>query len=251
MRISDELDFYSDFIVDTPLCKVFREYEIEPKMAKYLPQLHNFEIVCVCDDSGSMNTTVDGTDRTRWDELCSIIKIIVRIGVIFDSNGVDIYFLNRSPILGVKDPTVIGQAFQIPPSGFTPLVPILNEIFQSQLPRCGSDKKLLVFVATDGQPTDKDNKTNVPELEHLMLEKRQPDTTYVSFIVCTDDAASVKYLRKWDKTMQHVDVTDDFRTERDIIRRCKKQKDYPFSFGDYVVKALVGAIVPEIDRLDE
>jgi hypothetical protein len=251
MRISDEFDFYSDFIVDTPLCEVCHEYEIQPKMAKYLPQLHNFKIVCVCDDSGSMNTPVNNTGLTRWDKLCSFIKIIVRIGVIFDLDGVDIHFLNRNPILGVKDPTVIAQAFQIPPSGFTPLVPILNEIFQSQLARCGSDKKLLVFVATDEQPTDKDHKTNVPELERLMLKKRQPDTTYVSFIVCTDDAVSVKYLRKWDKTMQNVDVTDDFRTERGIIRRRKKQKNYPFSFGDYIVKALVGAIVPEIGRLNK
>jgi hypothetical protein len=220
-------------------------------MAKYLPELSQYELVCVCDDSGSMNTPVDSAGLTRWNELCSMMKIIVKIGTIFDSNGVDIYFLNRAPILRVKDPTFVDQIFQIPPKGYTPLVPILKKIFESPLARRGSDKKLLVFVATDGEPTDKDDNCNVPELEHLMRKIRQIDTTYVSFLVCTDDAATVDYLNNWDKTMKHVDVTDDFRTEREKIRRCQKQNNYPFSFGDYIVKALVGAIVPEIDLLNE
>jgi hypothetical protein len=74
---------------------------------------------------------------------------------------------------------------------------------------------------------------------------------YVSFIACTDDPAVVDYLSYWDKTMKHVDVTDDFRTERDKIRRCQKNDSYPFSFGDYIVKTLVGSFVHEIDILNE
>jgi hypothetical protein len=83
-----------------------------------------------------------------------------------------------------------------------------------------------------------------------MREKRRMETTYVSFLLCTDDQACVASFNEWDRTMLNVDVTDDFDTEREKIRRCRG-RDYPFSRGDYVVKALVGAIDPEIDALDE
>ncbi len=219
-------------------------------MAKRLQKLRDFEIVIVCDDSGSMNTECNGTQRTRWDELRSIVKIVLEIGVIFDSNGVDIYFLNREPCLKVKDPKIVDQAFATPPSGYAPLVPVLDVIFQSPLARRGRDKKLLVFIATDGEPTDEDGNPNVDELERLMREKRQVDTTFISFLLCTDDPVSVEYLNEWDRTMPNVDVTDDFRTEREKIRRYRGQNFF-FSCGDYVVKALVGAIDREIDALNE
>jgi len=219
-------------------------------MAEHLRKLRDFEIVIVCDDSGSMMTQVDGTQRTRWDELCSIVKLIIEIGVIFDSNGVDIYFLNRDSFHNVKDPKVVEQIFKMPPSGYTPLVPVLNRIFESSLSLRGRDKKLLVFVATDGVPTNDNGDPNLDELEHTMREKRRMETTYVSFLLCTDDQACVASFNEWDRTMLNVDVTDDFDTERKKIRRYRGH-DYQFSRGDYVVKALVGAIDPEIDALDE
>ena len=87
-----------------------------------------------------MLTPVDGTQRTRWDELCDIVKIVLKISVMFDSNGVDIYFLNRGSFRNVKDPHAVDQFFQTPPSGFTPLVPVLNDIFTSKLADPGRDK---------------------------------------------------------------------------------------------------------------
>lgn len=122
------------------------------QMAERLRKLRDFEIVIVCDDSGSMRTPVDGTQRTRWDELCSIVKIVLRVGVIFDSNGVDIYFLNRESYCNVQKPNTVDEAFEAPPSGFTPLVRILKDIFTSKLADRGRDKNLLVFIATDGLP---------------------------------------------------------------------------------------------------
>jgi hypothetical protein len=229
---------------------IARKYEIKKTMADRLLILQDFEIVIVCDDSGSMKTPVDGTQRTRWNELCSIVKIIIEIGVVLDSNGVDMYFLNRGSFCNVKDPRVVEQAFGPRPTGYTPLVPVLKTIFESSLADRGRDKKLLVFVATDGIPTDEDGNGNVPELEYLMREKRQVETTYVSFLICTDDPTCVNYLNEWDRTMANVDVTDDFNTERNKIWQCQGH-DYPFTLGDYVVKALVGAVDPEINAINE
>ena len=220
-------------------------------MAERLRKLRDYEIVIVCDDSGSMKTPVDNTPRTRWDELCSIVKMVIRIGVIFDSNGVDIHFLNRESYVNVTNPETVDKAFEKPPRGFTPLVPVLNRIFESRLADQGRDKKLLVFVATDGAPTDGNGNEVIDELERCMKETRRADTTHVSFLLCTDEPACVRYMAKWDREMKNVDVTDDFNTERNTIRKNPKNKDLAFSHGDYIVKALVGAIDPEMDDLNE
>ena len=115
----------------------------------------------------------------------------------------------------------------------------------------GRDKKLLVFVATDGVPTDEYGDEVIDELKHCMEKKRRADTTHVSFLLCTDELGCVEYMAEWDKQMTNVDVTDDFNTERNTIRQHQGNPKFPFSHGDYIVKALVGAIDPEMDNLNE
>jgi len=197
-----------------------------------------------------MNTPVDGTTGTRWDELRSIVQIIIEIAAIFDTNGVDVHFLNRPPMNNVTDGRQVVESFIQRPSGLTPLTSALRRIFQSAASKPGSDKRLLVFVATDGAPTDANGNVDVQSLENLMRNERQANTTYVTFLACTDDDSSVSYLSQWDRTMMNVDVVDDYKTERDEIRR-NKGLNYPFSFGDYVAKALLGAVDPQMDLLDE
>jgi len=197
-----------------------------------------------------MNTPVDGTNGTRWDELRSIVQIVMEIGTVFDTNGVDVHFLNRPPMRNVTDARQVVESFIQRPGGLTPLTAALRQIFQSAASRPNSDKRLLVFVATDGAPTDPNGNVDVRSLENLMQNERRAQTTYVTFLACTDDEASVAYLSQWDRTMQNVDVVDDYKTEREEIRRVKGY-NFPFSFGDYVVKALLGAVDPQIDSLDE
>jgi hypothetical protein len=60
----------------------------------------------------------------------------------------------------------------------------------------------------------------------------------------------VSYLNDWDRLICNLDVIDDFRSEREEIKR-EKGSQARFSFGDYVVKSLIGSIDPTIDRLDE
>ena len=219
-------------------------------MARHLLVLRNFEIAIVCDDSGSMNTIIDQTNRkTRWDRLREIVKIILEVAVIFDEHGVDIFFLNRPAVRGVKRLNQIEDLFTEPPRGYTPLVPVLNDVFQLRAAHPGYDKKLLVFMATDGAPTDGDGNENIDELEDLMRNKRNLQTTFVKVLLCTDDRVSVAYLDGWDRTMEYFDITRDFEEERALILLNGIVPE--FTFGDYVVKALVGAIIAEIDCLDE
>ncbi|CAF1100772.1 unnamed protein product [Didymodactylos carnosus] len=237
-------------LVDLRLRELAYKYEIPEETVELLRPLSNFEIVLLCDDSGSMKTPVDGTGKTRWDELRSVVKIVLEIGCIFDSNGLDLFFLNRESFRNIRDLGQVDQAFIAPPAGYTPLVPVLRKILQLPVTRPNDSKKLLIFIATDGEPTDERGKPNVDELQHVMNDERYSDTTHVMFLVCTDDAASVNYLRQWDQTMKNVDVTDDFRTERELIRR-KNGANHPFSLSDYIAKALVGAVNRQIDVLDD
>ncbi|CAF1518433.1 unnamed protein product, partial [Rotaria sordida] len=229
---------------------IAEKYEINDALLQRLNILQQFDIVVLCDDSSSMKTPVDGTTGTRWDELRAIVQIIIDIGTIFDSNGVDVHFLNRPPMLNVTDPRQVIESFSQRPQGLTPLTPALRRIFQSGASRHSSNKRLLVFVATDGAPTDNYGNVDIQSLENLMRHERQSNTMYVTFLACTDDEASVDYLSKWDRSMINVDVVDDYKSEREEVRRIKGF-NYPFSFGDYVVKALIGAVDPQMDALDE
>ncbi|CAF5108005.1 unnamed protein product, partial [Rotaria sp. Silwood1] len=232
------------------LRSIATQHEISDASLQRLNILQQFEIVVLCDDSTSMNTPVNGTTGTRWDELRAIVQIIIDIGTIFDSNGVDVHFLNRPPMLNVTDPRQVVESFNKRPNGYTPLTSALRGIFQSAASKLRGNKRLLVFVATDGEPTDNHGYVDIQSLENLMQHERQSNTMYVTFLACTDDPASVRYLNQWDRTMINVDVVDDYKSEREEVRRTKGF-NYPFSFGDYVVKALMGAVDPGMDSLDE
>ncbi|CAF4267956.1 unnamed protein product, partial [Adineta steineri] len=53
------------------------EFNIQKSLGERLCLLEDYKIIIVCDDSGSMNTTIDGSQDTRWDELCSIVKLLI------------------------------------------------------------------------------------------------------------------------------------------------------------------------------
>ena len=236
--------------VEIRLTPIARRYEISRYMLSRLAQLRQYEIVIVCDDSGSMNTPLSYTQQTRWNRLCDIIKIVLEIAIIFDSNGVDIYFLNHPPIHNVKQLSTIEHIFSREPCGYTPLVPILRHIFQLPPSRCGHDKQLLVLVATDGAPTDANDMENISELESVLRNDRKIETTFVNFLICTDDPECIRHLRRWDQSMDNVDVIDEFSAERARIRR-RYGNSFPFSFGDHISRALLGAIDPLIDEMND
>lgn len=226
------------------------KYDIQKIYGEYLHLLEEYEIILVCDDSGSMTTDIKDTNLTRWDLLCFIVKIILDIGIVFDSSGVDIYFLNRKSYLNVTNIQSVDKIFSKKPRGYTPLKRVLKQIFSLPSTRRGNDKKTLVFIATDGQPTDEKGNMNIEEIKDLMMNHRNSQTTHVMFLICTDDYSQVEYLDKWDQQMDNVDITKDYHSEKQQIQRCRGE-DYAFSLGDYICKAILGAIHPFFDGLNE
>lgn len=70
-----------------------QHYEINPQLASRIQILEDYELVILCDDSGSMNTPIHGTTTNRWDELREMVHVVVDIYAAFDADGVDVYFL--------------------------------------------------------------------------------------------------------------------------------------------------------------
>jgi hypothetical protein len=70
-----------------------------------------------------------------------------------DSTGVDVYFLNRDPVLNVTNAQNMRHVFNSPPQGLTPLVPALRRILAAKRSQT-FEKKLLILIATDGSNSD-------------------------------------------------------------------------------------------------
>jgi len=73
-----------------------------------------------------------------------------------------------------------------------------------------------------------------------MGNERTP-RTFVTFLACTDEPEALDYLNNCDRTMEHVDVVNDFRSELAQIRE-KQGLNVKFSYGEYLIKAFIGSI---------
>jgi hypothetical protein len=160
---------------------------------------------------------------------------------------VDLYFLNRPPILNVTDPSQVQVAFQSPPNGFTPLSKAFRYILSAKRATL-AEKKLLVLIFTDGQPTDDHGRTDI----HTFLNDlgSKPKGVHVQVVACTDDEQAVAYLNEIDGDVPDLDVCDDYLSEKKEVLEAQG-KQFHFSLGDYVTKCLLGPIDPFFDSLDE
>ncbi|CAF4329063.1 unnamed protein product [Rotaria sp. Silwood2] len=162
----------------------------------------------------------------------------------------DVFFLNRQPLRNITSSEQLTPAFVLPPAGPTPIARILRHVLQEKRLEI-QERKLLILIATDGVPTNDSGHHDIKTLEHILRNERNPiNRIPVTFIACTDDEESIGYLNKWDKKISNIDVVDDYRSEREEIQKVQG-KNFPFSFGDYVVKILMGAIDNWFDTLDE
>jgi hypothetical protein len=240
---------------------VITKYDINYEFAFRLRGIEGFEVVMILDDSSSMYTPIIDRDQknlspfsqlpTRWDELKHVVSIVVDLASTLAPDGIDIYFLNRAPLLRVNDSSRLNETFSRLPNGPTPLTRVLSEVLNIKRSKV-QDRKLLILIATDGLPTDDNGQNDLKRLEKVLRNERYPseDRIYVTFIACTNDLQSVGYLNQFDKKIRNVDVLDDYQSERAEILAVQGKK-FPFSYGDYVVKILMGAIDQWFDQLDE
>ena len=240
---------------------VIAKYEINQVFADKLQMLNGFKICFIFDDSGSMNTALQDSPlnqpnqmkATRWDELKYFANISLEIASLFDPQGCDVFFLNRPPARGITLQTLpdfLNSFARTKPSGYTPLAQTLTQVLNENANIVRAEKKLLIVIVTDGEPTDQSGNVNINQFKQCLQSRNPIDRIFVNIVACTDDDSSMDYLNKWDREIKHLDVVDDFRSEREEVRKAKGPS-FRFSYGDYVVKSLVGSVDPELDNFDE
>ncbi|CAF1080818.1 unnamed protein product [Adineta steineri] len=220
------------------------KHEIDQTMIKHLQILQGFKIVIVCDDSGSKMNNFSDIKDTRRNDLCSIVKIVLDIGIIFDTNGVDIHFLNGEILSKVKYLETIDWIFASPVNENKPLLFVLDGVFNSLLSQAEEETKLLLVVVSNGEVTDKNGNNSLHSFEQSMFARQSAEITYVSVFLYTDGLSHTGYFNEPGQTMKHVNVVGDFQREKNDINRSGRS-DYCSSFGNYVVRALLSAVDPE------
>lgn len=223
------------------------QYEISERFAAKMRQLEGCDINIILDDSSSMRAIINpvsafGKATTRWDEEKNIASIVVDIASVMDKDGLDVNFLNRGTLNGISHSSQLGYIFSGGPCGSTPLCVMLRSVIASKM-ETAKENKVIIYIVTDGEPDG-----GAGDLKRILENERHPNM-YVTFVACTSDLKVVAYLNDWDKTIPRVDVVDDYLSEKTEILRVNP--NIIFTFGDYVVKSLIGAIDPEFDNMDE
>lgn len=234
------------FINEYKFTEICQHYEISGIFADHLRSLINYRVVIIADDSGSMNTlTTYG--EPRWNELCRFVTTVFSITEMIENSPLDVYFLNRPSIVNVQQLNQITEAFNFKPKGATPIVPILRHILSE--PYDPSYAGRIVIICTDGEPTDEQGRVNTKQLYNVLMCQRKRND-FVTFLACTDDDDAIGYLNRWDVEIPRLDVIDDYPNEKREVQRAQG-RHFSFTFGEYVVKTLMGAVIPSLDRLDE
>ena len=76
-----------------------------------------------------------------------------------------------------------------------------------------------------------------------------PLSCHVQIMACTDEEAVMDYLNRADDSIQRLDVTDDYASEREEVLKAQG-RSFAFSRGDWIVKAMLGPVLPYFDELD-
>jgi len=229
---------------------VLQRFEITIAQANDLVVLSDYEIVVIADDSGSMlnaavppNMRVLGQPvRTRWDEMRETIAEVVEIASCFDETGIDIHFLNRGPITNIKSnqDESFKKAFEDGPKGRTPLTETLQRLNKS----VQHERKVLLFIFTDGEPND--GKEPFKRAIREILSGRK---VRIQIMACTAEDDEIGWLNGLDAELAELDLTDDYYAEREQVLSLGLAPK--FTRGDWCMKAMLGPVSRKFDQWDE
>jgi hypothetical protein len=253
--VNNNADYNSNqngLTMEQKLQNVVRRHEIGQFFAQKMMSLKAFKIVFVFDDSGSMCSVLNDSPlntstfrATRWDELQYFANISIEVANVFTNEGCDVFFLNRAPIKCVRNIEQLRPSFLQKPAGFTPLTGVLNTILYEN---SRTERQLLIIIVTDGEPTDDSGRRDIHSFKRCL--QHRPRNVFTTIVACTDEDDSMEYLNNWDRTIPRLDIVDDYRSEKNEVKRTQKHGS-SFSFGDYVAKSLIGSIDQQLDRMDE
>lgn len=234
---------------------------IKNDFAAKLRKVGDFKIVVLNDDSGSMNSNAYTGEfvkdpyapmPSRFDELKRMNQTILDMACILSKEPVDVFFLNREGKQNVKNFAEIEPYFAKRPTehDLTPTVRALQNII-AQHQKTLSEKNLLIFIATDGQGTDANGQVNIPEMDNYLRQIHESyRNLYITFCACVSDESLLKIMDKWGREMPRIGVVDQYVVEyKEMMEKHGKNPEFSFTQGDYVTKALLVSIDPDIKQL--
>mmetsp|Transcript_4796 Transcript_4796/g.13358 ORF Transcript_4796/g.13358 Transcript_4796/m.13358 type:complete len:250 (-) Transcript_4796:19-768(-) len=222
---------------------VLDRFEITIAEANDLVVLQDYDIAVIADDSGSMQRPAEpGRPGSRWDELKTTLEAIVGIATSFYPDGIDVHFLNRNPLLKVKASTdpEFQSTFASLPRGTTPLTETLSRVASEMQ----SDRKVLLFILTDGEPNG--GKTL---FIHTLRNLVSTDKLKIQIMACTSEDDEIAWLSVVDRELKEVDVTDDYVSEKKEVMKAGLATT--FTRGDWCLKAMLGPVSRKFDAWDE
>lgn len=230
---------------------VLDRFEITIAEANDLVVLQDYEMVVIADDSGSMQLSAEPDHmrtlgqpvKTRWMELAGTVSEMIEIASCFDDHGIDVFFLNRPPITGVKsaqDPEFV-STFATPPRGRTPLTETLQRVVQKT---STGEKKVLLFILTDGEPTG-----GKAEFIGAVRSVLATGRVRIQIMACTANEEEIGWLNELDCQLDTLDVTDDYFSERQEVLKAGLAPR--FTRGDWCMKAMLGPVSRKFDLWDE
>jgi len=249
--------------IDAAVQRYMYQNEIKPNYLPSLRKLIDYDVVLVCDDSGSMNqpAAMENPMITRWTELKTSVNLVLQATAAFGKK-VDVYFLNRGVFRGITSFEQLAPAFALPPGGGTNTVRILNMVWQEKQITNALQRPLIVHLFTDGHPTNDWGNEDIFGMANWLQRRQAIQRTYFAVLLCTDDEEVVTAYRPFEYRLSGqlgwrgpttgipgVDVTEDYRGESRDIRSIRGPQ-FRFSMGDYIVKCLVGCIDPSVHAVD-
>lgn len=188
---------------------------------------------------------------SNWKQTAAAISAIAPICTQYDSDGIDIYFLNSSATKrGVTTSKDVMMLFeQVRPRGATPTGIRLGELLKKYLlayqdnPRM---KPLNIICITDGEPTDPNalEKNIVMVAKQLDLLKAPPRQVGVQFFQVGQDEAATASLEELDNALVE---EHGIRDMVDTVSWKEMNKGGGLT-GEAVLKAVLGAMDGKLDR---
>lgn len=233
--------------VTKKLRAVLERYRVTIVDAHDVVALQDYQVVVIADDSGSMILPAAPEKHlepgmamtTRWDEMREVLSLLVAILGCFDGPGLDIHFLNRGKLSGVRsalDPP-FRNAFSASPSGSTPLTQALRTVAKTQ----EAEKPIVLIIFNDGLP-DGGVQPFLREFQQLMAKESTPHNFTVLFLACTADLDNVGWLDEVDRQFWDVDVAEDYYSVGFDITGAPIGMD-SFTRADWAMRAIMNATV--------
>jgi len=234
------------------------------EIALELAKISLVDVVLYCDDSGSMIFSDNGE---RWNnDLQAIIKMTSELTTIFDTDGVDVYFMNnQTSKTNITRAEEVQQLIStVQPGGVTPLgvelekkllMPYAHHLSQSRSMTGGltNCKPILIICITDGSPTDNPRDYTKTAINKMIGWLRQnglsgSEVGY-QFAQVGRDTSAQRFLDEMDNDPMigdYVDATSYYEFEEQQWA-VKAVKLTPYL---YILKMLLGGFDPEWDNKD-